>query len=431
MQTMRRNRSSSPSRPDSSPVPTSETVPTGVSVVQVDASEDVWGELERLLYGPESERTPPESPLVDALRDSSSLGAPLVRSDSSHRDAAGEEGSIISPDVVPELKLEKGAFCLMSSGGDEEMKPAQTGEEDAKIDNKGRNKRRGFIILDTEAASPSRHERRESITVSDPEALDMIFKEAKVAAGRAKDEQLSTELPKAGTQALDAAIGGAELMSETLPRTPDGAKDGHWDNCGASMDPSMDDRASVASTAEVLDPSGPASQEAGALMCAATAGPALTSPGSGAHEDSVQKPAVQADAARNNASWHSLSAARRSTELVGSAQVAAHRSESAPVAPNSGSRKSLDLRRPRKFDVSDVETSSEAEAGVREPEAHLTSSGASEKDAAKADESPLKKEIEDKTKTYLDANPDAIDDMEQLREAGVDTASAIAIEHVT
>jgi len=395
-------------------------VPAGVQVVQVDASEDVWGELERLLYGTETEKTPPASPLVDALRDSS-LGAPLglVRPNSAHGNAAGEDGSIISADVVPELKLEKGSFCLMSNGGAEEVKMAQTGDGGATFDNKGRNKRRGFIILDTEAASPSRHERRESLALSDQEALDLLLDEAQVAAGRAKDEQTATSLLKdSGTQQP------VELIRETLPVTPEGAKHTHWDGWGPSMDPSMDDRASVASTAEVGDhgmhsfSSGVAGHDTVAAVCAPVASPALRSPGGGAQEDSVPMLAqLQAGAPRNTASWHSISSARAAD--LGVAQVAAIRSESVPRAQIGDSRrKSLDLRRPRKFDVSDVETSSDADAVSASDQDVQTL--ASTHSAPPADEEEdHKKEMEDQITACLDANPDDINDIEELRTAGV------------
>jgi len=44
-----------------------QVVPPGVQVVQVDASDDVWGELERLLYGADNDKpTPPASPHVSS-----------------------------------------------------------------------------------------------------------------------------------------------------------------------------------------------------------------------------------------------------------------------------------------------------------------------------------------------------------------------------
>ena len=308
---------------------------------------------------------------------------------------------------------------------------AQTGDEGATFDNKGRNKRRGFIILDTEAASPSRHERRESLALSDQEALDLLLDEAQVAAGRAKDEQMTSSLQKdSGTQQP------VELTRETLPVTPEGAKDTHWDGWGPSMDPSMDDRASVASTAEVGDhgthsfSSGVAGHGTAAAACAPVASPALRSPGGGVQADSVPMVSqLQAGAPRITASWHSISAAHEAAADFGGAQVAAIRSESVPGAQIGDSRrKSLDLRRPRKFDVSDVETSSDADAvsasdkDVQTPASTHSSpphsSPPHSSPPAHQEEDHLK-QMEDQMTACLDANPDDINDIEELRTAGV------------
>jgi hypothetical protein len=274
----------------------------GMQVVQVDASDDVWGELERLLYGVDNERsTPPSSPYGEAIREAPVLGnslgnVPFLRLDTPRAgpdvDAASSPPSVkdtsvlaqlvaegmrqngMAPDGsggVLELTLEKtisgtAAFSLLShaEGGDQPQ-PQQRPNGASKPD-KGAGKRRGFIIMDLESSPERQQERRQSFACAPTDILPFQIDDF--------SENLPSTILAFGT---DDARAGASMYQQSadsvptwaqfdescdFPETPPGGhvpiggNGGAWDKFGGSQDLNMDDKASVASiasTAEVGD----------------------------------------------------------------------------------------------------------------------------------------------------------------------------------
>jgi len=447
---MRRNRSSSPVRQNTGALgASSSAVPPGFIVQEVEASEDVWGELDRLLNGADSESTPPGSPHADAMREAALGFAPTVRPDCAiAREHASDEGSLVS---VPELKLEEGAFCLTSNGGPGEARTIQSNGAAAKSDNAGRNKRRGFIILDTEAASPSRHERRESLARSEPDLVQILDEMTYDAHVRAQGEG---RLEDKRTQASDAVPASLGHEREVLPVTPEGAKGAQWDGWGVTVD-ATDDMVSIASTAEVGDhgvplSSGPASHDPGAApsTCAPAVSPSRANQGCNVQEEGITHATTgRPGAAGHNQSWHCDM--RRGSLADVKACAAADspiRSESDPAggltetstggmqmpsagvatcagglppAPNGDRRKSLDMRRPRKFDVSDVDTVQASEKDKELPSPATSAASDAARDAAAAAEvADHRSELDKKIDQYVDADPDNMDDIEDLKYAG-------------
>jgi len=306
-----------------------QSLPAGVQLVQVDASDDVWGELERLLHGAD-ERTPPASPGLASAREASPGGPPLLRlggagsprggedvqatllggsfGDSSFlaqlvaegKNSLGSDGSVLS------LTLEKtdsgeAAFSLSSLAGSESAQAAAQGKPDSgdvkPYAGKGVGKRRGFIIMDLES-SPDRQERRQSLAHAPP--LDFL--------------PARTDTPVSAVDENDAAF---KLNFNDAPVTPDGMSgSASWTECTGAGDSSMDDKASVASNASTaavgehgaglavasepvqqLSPAAPvASQEKmAAAAVAAAAAVGISVPGAGATGTSSAKAAAAGD----------------------------------------------------------------------------------------------------------------------------------------
>ena len=232
-------------------------LPHGKQVVQVNATEDVWGELERLLYG-ENERSPFGSPQISSVLDGTLGSAPLLRLDTPHgaSDAAAASHSLVENAIlsqlvaegqksametadgtggVLELTLEKTvsgqpAFSFTHAQEPGAALASQQPNGITRAASRGNGKRRGFIIVD--AQSPDRPHRA-SQTPSEP--------------------------------ALPSTQGDTMWEMET---DVSGTKPEVW---GAGADSSTDDRASIASTAEDGDSGAPPSPTAAATAAAAAA----------------------------------------------------------------------------------------------------------------------------------------------------------------
>ena len=351
-------------------------VPPGAQVVEVDASEDVWSELERLLHGGENEsRSPfgsptPSSALCDvALAEGSrGLGGAAALPGSFKASSIIESGSLKASSLlakltaegtrreglagVLELSLQKtdsgeAAFSL-THAADSRSEPANARAAlqvpDAAA---AAPKKRGFIIMDLEN-SPDRS--KAAVEHHAPRFHTECF-------GRAPEKESSKQTTDHGVHVgtgngLPSRPSGADSVPawakiDDMPTTPPSAPTESW---GAGVGDGSADNASVvsiASTADAGDHLASAAACASGLLPPASAGGSAEGEAHGAHAVGVvaSEPHTPAyDAA------HCVG--RSKSTLV-----------SSPPVEGEERRKSLDCRKRRNFSVVDVETRNDAVGG--------------------------------------------------------------------